>query len=198
MEAGLSGAVLCGGSGRRMGADKADLVLGGERLLDRVVGRLSSVADPVLLAGGARRLQHPGCRSVLDPLPNRGPLGGLVAALTASPHHLCAVVGVDMPDLSPILLRLLADSWSGEHAVVPVSGSQPQPLHAVYSRDALTLAEAALSGSDLSLRHLLTHLRTRFVDAADLVDPEAAAICASSLNTPADVTRWLAARRDPP
>jgi molybdopterin-guanine dinucleotide biosynthesis protein A len=105
---------------------------------------------------------------------------------------------VDMPDLSPNLLRRLADSWSGEQAVVPVMGSRPQPLHAVYSREALAVAEAALTGADLSLRHLLTQLEVRFVGAADLVGPEEAAICAASLNTPADVTRWLADRRGPP
>ncbi len=180
-----------------MGTDKADLMLGGETLLDRVVGRLTRVADPVILAGGTRPRHHPGCVSVVDPVPERGPLGGLVAALAASPHRLCAVVGVDMPDLSPNLLRGLADSWSGEQAVVPVMDSRPQPLHAVYSREALSVAEAALTSADLSLQHLLRHLHVRFVDAADLVGPEEAAACAASLNTPADVTRWLADRRGP-
>ncbi len=180
-----------------MGTDKAQLMLGGESLLDRVVGRLIGAADPVILAGGTRPRHHPGCVSVLDPIPDRGPLGGLVAALAASPHRLCAVVGVDMPDLSPNLLRRLADSWSGEQAVVPVMGSRPQPLHAVYSCEALAVAEAALTSADLSLQHLLTLLDVRFVDAADVVGPEEAEACAASLNTPADVTRWLADRRDP-
>jgi molybdopterin-guanine dinucleotide biosynthesis protein A len=173
-----------------MGADKADLCIDGQTLLERAVSRLRSVADPVIIAGGSRPREHPGCLSALDPAPDRGPLGGLVAALRASPHRLCAVVAVDMPDLSPVLIRGLADLWRGEHAVVPVSGGRVQPLHAVYSRDALPAAEAALPGPDLSLRHLLTLLEVREVDAAELIGPARAQDFATSLNTAGDLTRW--------
>lgn len=174
-----------------MGRDKATLEVGGEALLDRVIGRLRRVADPVILAGGESGLGRPGCISVADPVPEHGPLGGLVAALRASPHPLCAVVAVDMPDVSGLLLRRLAAEWAGEDAVVPVAQGRPQALHAVYGRSALPAAEEAIGGTDLSMHHLLTRLRVRFVDAAAPLGGSGPPDWAANLDTPADVEDWL-------
>ena len=175
-----------------MGRDKVTLEVAGEALLDRAVERLSGVAAPVILAGGDRTLARPGCLSVPDPVPGRGPLGGLVAALRASPHPLCAVVGVDMPGLSGALLSRLAAAWAGEDALVPLARGRPQPLHAVYCRSSLGAAEEVLAGADLSLRHLLTRLRVRFVDAAVVLGGSVPPGWAANLDTPDDLRRWLA------
>jgi molybdopterin-guanine dinucleotide biosynthesis protein A len=178
-----------------MGRDKVWLDLGGSSLLDRAIERLRTVADPVILVGGSRPIERPHCLSVVDPLPDRGPLGGLVAALRRSPQRLCAVVAVDMPDLSPTLLVRLAELWQGEDAVVPLSREGPEPLHAVYCGSALGAAEAALRGHDLSLKGLLARIRVRTVDAALLDGVEPGFRFAVNLNTPADVERWRAAPR---
>lgn len=190
METHLSGAILCGGRSRRMGCDKALLDLGGTSLLDHAVERLRTVADPVILVGGSRRIERPHCLSALDPIPDQGPLGGLVAALRCSPQRLCAVVAVDMPDLSPALLGHLAGLWRGEDAVVPLSREGPEPLHAVWCRSALRAAETALKGDDLSLKGLLARIRVRTVDTKSLGGVEPGSRFAVNLNTPADVERW--------
>jgi molybdopterin-guanine dinucleotide biosynthesis protein A len=173
-----------------MGRDKAGLDVGGTSLLDRAVDRLRTVADPVLLATGSQRHAHAHCISVPDAVPGRGPLGGLVAVLGITPHRLCAVVAVDMPESAPELFRRLATLWDGEDALVPLSPRGPEPLHAIYARSALTEAAAALRGADLSLRGLLDHLRVRWIDAAELIGSQAAARFALNLNRPEDVTAW--------
>jgi len=48
---GATGAVLCGGESRRMGRDKAGVVLAGETLLARAVRTLAEVFDEVLVVG---------------------------------------------------------------------------------------------------------------------------------------------------
>src|SRR5947209_1394482 len=112
----LSGAILCGGASRRMGQDKATLIVDGETLLQRAIARMRTVADPVILAAAGMSVDAPpGCVVVHDAV-RRGPLAGIPAALRASPHSLCAVVAVDMPDLSPALLRALAERWHDEDA----------------------------------------------------------------------------------
>lgn len=191
----LAAAILCGGRSRRMGRDKTWVEVAGSSLLERVVERLRSVADPVILAGGDRALDHPGCLSVLDPAPGSGPLGGLAAALRASPHELCAVVAVDMPNLSPELLRWLAEQWRGEDAVVPVDSDGSQPLHAVYSRRILATADVALRAGDLSMRSLLDRAHVRTVVVAALPGHPFPADFALNLNTPDELVRW-AAKRD--
>ncbi len=178
-----------------MGADKLSIEVDGEPLLDRALRRLGEVAEPLIICAGTRAIERPGCRLAFDPHPDRGPLGGLVAALGASPHPLCSVVAVDMPELSPSLLLSLAALWHGEDAVVPLAAGRPQPLHAVYARTALAAAERHLEGPDLSLLALLRELRVRWVDAEELEAPRAAPRWWRSLDTPADLTRWRAERR---
>jgi molybdopterin-guanine dinucleotide biosynthesis protein A len=186
----LAGAILCGGLSTRMGRDKALLDIDGATLLERAVARLQTVADPVLLASGSRELTHPACFSVPDDMTGVGPLAGLLAVLRASPHQLCAIVAVDMPDISPDLLRRLAALREGEDAVVAVSPRGLEPLHAVYARSALAAVEAALREGERSLHGLLQRLRVRRVNAADLLGARAAARFAVNLNSPADVTVW--------
>lgn len=178
-----------------MGVDKLAVEVDGEALLDRTLRRLGEVAEPLIICAGTRAVARPGCRIALDPSPHRGPLGGLVAALRAAPHPLCAVVAVDMPELSPPLLLELAARWRGEDAVVPMAAGRPQPLHAVYARSALASAEPRLEGPDLSLAALLRVLRVRLVDEGELEAFRAGPRWWRSLDTPADLSRWRAERR---
>jgi molybdopterin-guanine dinucleotide biosynthesis protein A len=128
-----------------MGTDKALLQCRGRPLVELVAARLARVAEPVLLASGSPgRLPALGLREVADAVPEAGPLAGLASALEASPHRLIAAVAVDMPDLSPELLQMMAALWQDEDAVVPVTSRGPEPLHAVYSGEALPAVRAAL------------------------------------------------------
>ena len=195
----MSAAVLCGGASRRMGRDKSQVELDGETLLRRALRQLRTVADPAIVASGGRPIEVPdGVVVVADATAGSGPLGGVVAALRASPHRLCAVVAVDMPGVRPALLRSLADACEDDDAVVPLSTRGPEPLHAVYARSILSVAEPMLGGADTSMRALLGRARVRFVDVAALAGAGVAAEFARNLNQPADVTEWLRRRRPAP
>ena len=124
-------------------------------LLGRALARLDSVCDPVLIAAGDIPLRIAGRHFIPDAVRGAGPLGGLVAALRASPHRLLAVVAVDLPWIDPMLIAMLA-ARIGEHDVAVCETSRGiQPLHAVYSTSLLEAAETALAGPDRSLRRLI-------------------------------------------
>lgn len=183
----LAGAVLCGGRSRCMGSDKAALVIDGQPLLDRAVQRLQTIAHPVIIAFGSRPLVRPGCVSVADRVPGRRPLAGLVAAVEVSPHPLCTVVAVDMPNSEPALLRSMAGLWEGEDAIMPISEQGPEPLHAVYAHTALPVMNAALRSNNTSLHTVLEALRVRFIDAAEAATSPRFSM---NLNRREDVTDW--------
>ncbi|MGH7721792.1 MAG: molybdenum cofactor guanylyltransferase [Candidatus Dormibacteria bacterium] len=183
----LTGLILCGGRSRRMGVDKAVLVVDGERLVDRAARRLRAVSDPVLLAPGERPLTVSGCASVPESVA-AGPLSGIVSGLRASPHDLTAVVAVDMPWLDAELLALLAAACSTEDdAVVPLSVNGLEPLHAVYARSALPAMAGALAGGRLRMRAVLDDLRVRTIDVADLLADQRAGRFAVNLNCADDL-----------
>jgi molybdenum cofactor guanylyltransferase len=171
---GLAGVILCGGRSRRMGRDKALVEVGGRPLVAILAERLATVADPILVASG-----RPGRYA--------GPLGGLAAALAASPHPLLAAVAVDMPFASSEVVRLLASRCEGHDAAVPVTTGGREPLHAVYAATALPTARLALAEGPVALRAVLDRLRVRDVAQAEwrAADPEGR--FAWNLNRPGDL-----------
>jgi molybdopterin-guanine dinucleotide biosynthesis protein A len=186
----LAGLVLCGGHSRRMGLDKALLQVDGGPLVLRVARRLAEVADPVLLAPGVPgRFEATGYAELADAAPDGGPLGGLVAGLLAAPHPHLAVVAVDMPHASPAVIRLLArvcaeGSWD---AALPVTSAGSEPLHAVYSRGAAGLLQAALAEGRLAMHHAIADLRVALVDKEVWGDADPSGLFAANLNTREDL-----------
>lgn len=195
----VSGAVLAGGRGTRLGQDKALVEVGGEPLLARVVGRLAQVCAEVLVVGRTAGPPLPApAKFVLDLIPGQAALGGLYTALSAAACPLVIVVACDMPFVDPTLLRfLLGLMGDGVDAVVPLVRGEPQPLHAVYSRACAEVAAAQIMMGDLKMARLLDRLRVRYVAEAELraVDPELRSFF--NINTPADLelARTLAGGR---
>ncbi len=195
----VTGAVLAGGRGTRLGQDKALVEVGGEALLAWVAGRLGQVAAEVLVVGRPNGPPLPvPARFVPDLVPGRAAIGGLYTALSAAACPLVVVAACDMPFIDPRLLRhLLGLAGDGVDAVVPVVRGEPEPLHAVYARACREAAAAQIAAGDLKLARLLGRLRVRYVPEAELraLDPELRSFF--NINTPADLelARRLAAGR---
>jgi molybdenum cofactor guanylyltransferase len=184
----VAGVVLCGGTGTRMGRDKALLEIRGQPLVRLVAERLAACADPILLASGRRpRFGHLPYKEVADAVPGAGPLSGLVAGLSASPHDLLIVAAVDMPFVSPDVFRLLIRMHSSEHAVLPVTDDGLQPLHAVYHRSALQTLTDALRRGEYGLREAVTGLELREVTKKEWEAIDAGGRFAVNLNTQEDL-----------
>jgi molybdopterin-guanine dinucleotide biosynthesis protein A len=185
---GMTGVVLCGGAGTRMGRDKALIEIGGKPLIRLVAERLTECADPILLASGRpRRFGNLPYEEIADAAPGAGPISGLVAALSASPHDLLAVAAVDMPFVSAEVFRLLSDRHTDEDAVVPVTREGQQPLHAVYHRSALPHLADALSRGRYGLREALAALDVREVGREEWGTIDADGRFALNLNTQEDL-----------
>jgi molybdopterin-guanine dinucleotide biosynthesis protein A len=187
----LTGLILAGGSGLRMGRDKASMPFEGEPMVSRVARALGPVCDEVLVASGdGSRLGWVGLRQVADAAPDAGPLGGLVPGLEASTTELTAAVAVDMPYVCSALLSLMARLWNGEDAVVPVSARGPEPLHALYAGAGAgpRLRDAFTEGTR-SLRDALQVLSVRSVAEEIWRDVDPKGRFAWNLNRPDDLAR---------
>ncbi len=157
----ILGAVLAGGSSRRMGADKALVEVAGRPMVAWVSAALGEVADRVVVAGRT----HPVLG--VDPLPDPvegpvGPLAGLAGALgeaAAIGADAVVVVAVDQPFARRETLARLVASSEGR-AVVPQAEGVRQVTCAVYPADwhAETLIELEAGGSIQTLLDRLEHV----------------------------------------
>ncbi|OGN80681.1 MAG: hypothetical protein A2X23_07420 [Chloroflexi bacterium GWC2_73_18] len=154
-----SGVVLAGGRARRFGRDKLAEPIGGGPLLHRPIAVLAALCSEVIVAiapgSAAPALPESGelLWVVRDPIPDGGPLAGLVAGLREAREPLVLVVGGDMPDLRPALLEGLlrrADE-TGAGAVALAEREVVRSLPAVVRSSALPVAERRLGSADRSL-----------------------------------------------
>ena len=202
MSAAVGGIVLAGGAGRRMGADKALLELGGRTFLENAVDILLTVTDDVVVAGGsAARAAWPELRVpvVPDRFQRRGPLAGLDAGLRAVKNNSAVVVACDMPFLNPRLLRRLAAQIAGYDAVVPVSSGRRHPLHGVYSRRCLPLIEELLRRGG-GMNDLLNRVKTKVVPEEEVRELDPEGLSCLNVNYPEELDRaralWERSRRE--
>ena len=138
----LSGVILAGGKGSRMGGEKGLVKVGDRPMLLHVIRALSGVTDDIVVAVGRdcgptyERSLGPGVRTVEDRVSGRGPLEGLSNAFREVEQAYVAVVPCDVPLLRTEILELLARRAAGRDGAVPVVGGFLEPLVAVYRREA--------------------------------------------------------------
>lgn len=182
--------ILAGGDSRRMGSDKANLLLGGQTLLQRVIATMHGIFPYVIVS--VRQLRPEiDLPQVCDECSNAGPLAGLASGLGHITTPWAFVVACDMPFVEPAMIGLLAKRRSTYQAVVPVVQGHPQPLAAFYAGSCLDAMRESLSKHDKSLRGVLQMLDVCYVDQAGLLEADPRLRSFFDLDTPQDVENAL-------
>ncbi len=184
----LTGFVLAGGKSTRMGSDKALLEFRGRPLLDRALETLRALTPEVLIVGARSRFDGRGS-VVEDVFRDRGPLGGIHAALSVTATDLNLILAVDLPFIGPNELKYLVKKArsSSALAVVPRSDEGWQPLCAVYRQKFANVAERALLQGKNKIDALFSQVEVMPLWHSELQDQGFAAHAFRNLNTPADV-----------
>lgn len=147
----ITGLVLAGGQGSRMGGrDKGLVPYRGRALVDHVIERIApQVAE--LLVSANRNLDEYAQRGypvVTDSLPDfPGPLAGVLAGLQAAGHEWVLTVPCDMPHLPADLAQRMMSASPGFDIVVAVDDARTHPaVMLIRTRLAQALAAHLASG----------------------------------------------------
>ena len=177
---GVRGAILAGGEARRFaGKPKGLELVGGERILDRLVGTMTAaIGEPPLLVANAPEARgwRPDLRTVSDVRPGLGALGGIYTAVVEAPAPVVCVAW-DMPFVSESLIRSLAAGLERHDAVLPESGGRRgvEPLCAAYGPACLSAIAESLAAEDLRAIGFHDRIRVGILPLADvraLANPE--------------------------
>ena len=156
----FSALLLAAGHSTRMGRDKALLELDGAPLWQRQ-------RDVLARAGAAEiflsaRPEQSWTRAATgftarlhDAFPNFGPLAGVTAGLERATHPHLAVLAIDLPRLKAEWFAARLAECSPGIGAVARRGEFFEPLAAIYPRELMPLAQAALARVELSLQRLL-------------------------------------------
>lgn len=139
----VTGVVLAGGLGRRMGGmDKGLVEFRGQPMAKMVVERFSPQVEELLINANRNADVYAsfGYRVIPDALPDfAGPLAGLQTGLMAAAYELVATVPCDSPFLPSDLIKRLKEALvegDAQLAVAVVHG-RTQPVFCLCRRDLL-------------------------------------------------------------
>jgi molybdopterin-guanine dinucleotide biosynthesis protein A len=158
----LTGILLVGGTSRRFGSPKAQARFEGETLAERAWRLLAEACDERLVVGG---------EGLADP--GTGPVAAIGVGLGAATNEVAIVVPVDMPLLTAVALRQLANACR-EAAV-----AQAGPLPCAVARS----VRPAFETGELRLRTVLDGLDTARIELDERL--------LANVNTPADLDRLV-------
>jgi molybdopterin-guanine dinucleotide biosynthesis protein A len=183
----LAAFILAGGKSTRMGTDKAFLELGDVTLLGHALDLATSVTARVFIIGDKEKFGKFG-DVVEDVYRDRGPLGGIHAALAGSAAELNFMLAVDLPFVEKAFIEHLFSRAQTAAAVVtvPHTGSGFQPLCAVYRKEFAGVAEKSLLAGRNKIDSLFAEVSTEMVSEHELVKAGFSVEMFRNLNTPAD------------
>lgn len=184
----LTVCIQAGGQSSRMGEDKALKSFLGRPLIQRVIDRMSSIADELIVTTNRPDdYRFLDIRLVPDLKPDRGALGGLYTAIASASNPLVAVVACDMPFASAELLEAAARLTVQEEAdvVVPKSGEGYEPIHAVYRRaTCLPAIETALNADMWKVIAWFPQVKVRVLTSDEIKRYDPAGLAFWNVNMP--------------
>jgi molybdopterin-guanine dinucleotide biosynthesis protein A len=170
----VSGIVLAGGLGRRMGnLDKGLQLLHGKPMVQHVLERLAPQVDEIVINANQNldRYGAFGYRVVSDEVGGfAGPLAGLHAGLKFVGEPLVVTVPCDSPFLPMDLVARLMRQLGEKDVAVAKTGNQAHPVFALVRRSLAGSLEAYLAGGDRKVDRwfaALNMVEVSFDDEAD-------------------------------
>ncbi len=188
----VTGIIMAGGHGRRLGQDKALARLAGVPMAKRVAQALLAVSgEIVLITNDLARHEGLGIPMHRDLVPDLGPVGGVYTALCVTSTTWCLVVGCDYPLVTPASLTRVLDRAARTRAdvVVPRLDGRPQPLLAAYRRTCLPALEARVRGRQLKMVELFSDLQVDWLPMRDFLHAGDVERSFHNVNTPEDLAR---------
>lgn len=185
--------ILAGGGATRFGGQPKGLELvGGRRILDRLVAEFDAALGtvPLLVANHPEAAGWcPGLEVVADQTPGLGALGGIWTAVLAGPAPV-VVAAWDMPFVSRGLVAALAAGLAGHDACLPASDGPRgvEPLCAAYGPACAPAIKAALARGDQRAIGFHQDVRVHIIPGAEIAAFGAPARLFFNVNTPEDLT----------
>ena len=190
MQSSVTGLILAGGKGSRMGGvDKGLQAFRGKRLVDHVYERFAPQVGGVIINANQNHEEYKtfGVRVVSDAIGGfAGPLAGLHAGLSISKRPFLASVPCDSPFLPADLIERLYQriDESGAELAVAKTGEQPHPVFSLMRRGVLDHLAEFLKGGGRKIDAWYATLNV--VEVAFDDEPDAF----SNINTREELQTW--------
>jgi molybdopterin-guanine dinucleotide biosynthesis protein A len=169
----ITGVILAGGASKRFnGVVKSRIEIGGKPIISRITDTFHDLFDEIIIVTNSpdEYSEYSGCRITGDIFMNKGPLGGIHAAMAISENEAFFIVAGDMPLLDRELIIRQIDFFSQQTCdiLIPVVGNYIEPLHGIYRKSILNnLVEYLKGDNDYAIREFFKKAEMLYFKVGD-------------------------------
>lgn len=163
----ITAIILAGGKSKRMGTDKALLVLDGISLLERSVSLCKKLCDTIIISSNNAAHQKFGFPLVPDEFKDCGPIGGIYSCLKKSETEWNFVISVDSAYVEPDFVSYLMAEIEDVDAIVPFGPRGVEPLIALYNKKSIPAFEEKIETGDFRMQNLINSFHSKRIDCKD-------------------------------
>lgn len=148
--------VLSGGKSRRMGQDKASLLIGKKKFIQHIVEKLKEIGfKDILLCSYPEAID--GARNVEDIFIGKGPLSGIHAGMSNAKNPDCLVISADTPLVPKSVIKDLVKTHAAnsKKATVLEHNGNLYPVLGVYKTDLLNRITEVLGQEKFAIKKIL-------------------------------------------
>jgi molybdopterin-guanine dinucleotide biosynthesis protein A len=178
----LHGLVLAGGKSTRMGEDKSLIAYFGLEHRIYLAKMIAPFCEKTYISCQENQLSEnlDGCNPLIDLVPSKGPMSGLISAFLTHPNAAWLVIPCDLPLFSTKNITQLINERAEQGIATVFTSSNhdyPEPLIGIWEPSAFPLLEQQYKESNYSLLNILNNNHISLVTA---LDPEGL----TNVNTP--------------
>ncbi len=176
--------IMAGGKSSRMGTDKALLEINGKKFIEQLVEEFDGFEEKLIARGNNSRIDNASWKLVKDIYQERGPIGGLHAALTECESDALFCISCDMPLMKRTLAAYLCSSLTKEYdaVIAKTEDGRIHPMCAVYRKKIATILEEQILSGNNRIMSAFERLQVKYVS----IDLEKDAQQLLNVNTPQD------------
>jgi molybdopterin-guanine dinucleotide biosynthesis protein A len=184
----ITGIVLAGGSGKRMGTEKGFIEFREKPLVQHSIDILKHHCSRIIISANSTKFKNLGYPVQKDILPGAGPMSGIYSCLTRSETDHNLILPCDTPNVEPYLLNIILDQAEGYQVVVPLSGpGHIEPLIGYYHKNNLSAMLGFLENNNYKLTDYIESAMYKLIPVyknPDFYDTK----WFLNINTPKDLT----------
>lgn len=164
----ITGVVLAGGSGKRFNdIIKAKIVIGGSSIISRILNTIGDIFEEIIIVTNTpdEFQEHNNCKIIGDLFLNKGPLGGIHAAMKESGREAVFAFAGDMPLLNKEIIFRQIDFYNNNTSdiLIPKIEQFIEPLHGIYKNTLTGILEDYLErDNDYTIREFFKKADVRY------------------------------------
>ena len=188
----ISGVILAGGDSSRFnGIIKSKIVINGRTIISRIIDTLDELFDEIIIVTNRPEefTEYSSCKIIGDCIFNKGPLGGIHAALKMTDKEALFVVAGDMPLIDKDYIARQVDFYMKNvcEVLIPMVNNYIEPLHGIYKKTIIPVLEEYLKReNDYAIRDFFKVADTRYLEFEDSDKSKKAF---TNINSPSDIIK---------